>query len=202
MKGGRGKGGLIYCRELGEVQCKESQRQGPDLNGRRWGWGRWGHCLHLGLKYEKQKIVRSKKQTNKKAQEEWGIKFCPPARSALTPVQTLLGGPLHLPSSSSWVPLSLCPSLSGILCLSLHPLLQRHAKAVGSLRRVWGSARAVRGCYLGLLQQTGSSSPRGRGERKESESRSAQPVRNHICIPAEREKGKLQHRKEKTAERE
>lgn len=35
VKGGRGKGGLIYCRELGEVQCKESQRQGPDLNGRR-----------------------------------------------------------------------------------------------------------------------------------------------------------------------
>lgn len=65
--------------------------------------------------------------------------------------------------------LSLCPSLSGILCLSLHPLLQRHAKAVGSLRRVWGSARAARGCYLGLLQQTGSSSPRGRG-RGESQS--------------------------------
>lgn len=147
----------------------------------------------------KNRVFKKNKQT-KKAQEEWGIKFCAPARSVLTPVQTLLDGPLHLPSS--WVPLSFCPSLSDILCLSLHPLLQRHAKAVGSLRRVWGSARAARGCYLGLLQQTGSSSPRGRGERRESESRSAQPVRNHICIPAEREKGKLRHRKEKTAERE
>lgn len=122
VKGGRGKGGLIYCRELGEVQCKESQRQGPDLNGRRWGWGRWGHCLHLGLKYEKQKILCSKKQTNKqkKAQEEWGIKFCAPARSVLTPVQALLDGPLHLPSS--WVPLSLSLPLWHSLSFSPPPL--------------------------------------------------------------------------------
>lgn len=122
VKGGRGKGGLIYCRELGEVQCKESQRQGPDLNGRRWGWGRWGHCLHLGLKYEKQKIVCSKKQTNKKSTRRMGNKvLCSSQISSyssadsagrpLTP-PLLLGSSLSVPPSLAFSVFLSTPSCS------------------------------------------------------------------------------------------
>lgn len=74
---------------------------------------------------------------------------------------------LSLPSHP---PFLLGPSLYLPLwySLSLHPLSERHTEAVGSLRRVWGSARAVRGCYLGLLQQTGSSSLEGWGGSRET----------------------------------
>lgn len=135
-------------------------------------------------------------------------------------------------SPSLWAALSLPPSLALdhslalSLCVSLHPLSERQAEAVGSLRRVWGSARAVRGCYLGLLQQTGSSSPKGRG-RVESESHSAQHSLAQDSTPQDRtrqdstgqdsyshsqagtssafqlrgERGKLKRRQERTAER-
>lgn len=129
MKGGRGKGGLIYCRELGEVQCKESQRQGPDLNGRRWGWGRWGHCLHLGLKYEKQKIVCSKKQTNKKSTRRMGNKVLSSSqissyssadsagRPLTPPLLLLLGSSLSL-SLPLWHSLSFSPPPLAASCQS------------------------------------------------------------------------------------
>lgn len=106
-------------------------------------------CLHLELKYE---TPLGKKRMR--------IEFCPLTRS-------LVRGPPPPPSSLS---LSLSPQHS----LSLHPLSERHAEAVGSLCRVWGSVRAVRGCYLGLLQQTGSSSPKGRGREDRVKSH-AQP---------------------------
>lgn len=116
---------------------------------------------------------------------------------------------LSLPSHP---PFLLGPSLYLPLwySLSLHPLSERHTEAVGSLRRVWGSARAVRGCYLGLLQQTGSSSLEGWGgverqlrsaQHSTAQHSTVQPGWNQVCIPAERERGKPQHWQEKTAER-
>lgn len=138
-------------------------------------------CLHLGLIYERQKHYRPKKHKN-------GNKVLSSNQiSSSFTVGRWIPPPPSLPLL--WVPLSLSipPSLAFSL-YSLHPLSERHAEAVGLLRRVWGSARAVRGCYLGLLQQTGSSSPKGRG-RVESQSHaqisSAQPGRNQICIPTE-----------------
>lgn len=110
--------------------------------------------------------MKHKSSTHKKNKRRMGVEFCPLTRSVLPPVPA---GPLSPPFPPP-PPGSLSLSIPPSLAFSLHPLSERHAEAVGSLRRVWGSARAVRGCYLGLLQQTGSSSPKGRGESRESQS--------------------------------
>lgn len=146
----------------------------------------------------KKSCVQKNKQT-KKSTRRMGNKVCAPARSVLTPVQTLLDGPLHLPSS--WVPLSLSLPLWHSLSFSPPPL-------AASCQSSWftppclGLSESCERLLFRSVTADWEQLTQGQGERRESESRSAQPVRNHICIPAEREKGKLRHRKEKTAERE
>lgn len=151
----------------------------------RWRGG--GVCLHLELKYETQKQHRGKKKGEKNENRVLSSNQITSLSSAGRPPP-----PSSLP----------IPPLRSILCLST-PLSQRHAEAVGSLCRVWGSARAVRGCYLGLLQQTRSSSPKGRGKRGQSqESRSAQLSQPGIRSAFQargREHEKVRHRQERTA---
>lgn len=57
--------------------------------------------------------MKHKSSTHKKNKRRMGVEFCPLTRSVLPPVPA---GPLSPPfPPPSWVPLSLYPSLSGIL---------------------------------------------------------------------------------------
>lgn len=152
-----GEGAHIYCRGMGGGCNVKTDRDGSesDANG-----GRVCVCLQSEMKYETQK------QHTQKKQEENGSRVL----SSNQISSSSSAGRPPLPSLPPPPPGSLSLSIPPSLAFSLHPLSERHAEAVGSLRRVWGSARAVRGCYLGLLQQTGSSSPKGRGESRESQS--------------------------------
>lgn len=56
----KGRGLIFTARELGEVQYKDRQGQGPDLNGTRWEGG----CIWAWN-------MKHKSSTDKKAREEW-----------------------------------------------------------------------------------------------------------------------------------
>lgn len=99
-------------------------------------------------------------------------------------------GPAPPPSSLS---LSLFPQHS----LSLHPLCERHAEAVGSLCRVWGCERLLFRSVTADREQL----TQGQGKRGQSpESRSAQlsqpGIRSAFQLRG-REREKLRHRQEK-----
>lgn len=160
------------------MRLKDRHRAEWDRAERERKRGRLFVCVLSGNMNTKAARAKKKEKQEKNRNRVLSSNQITPFSSAGRPPSPPSASPLPPPpgSFSLSLPLRHSRSLSACLplSLSLHPLSERHAEAVGLLRRVWGSARAVRGCYLGLLQQTGSSSPKGRGRDESQESRSDQ----------------------------